>query len=114
MYKEINYSPKISRNMMGEPIPGNMMGEPIPGNMGEPIPGNHGVTHGRNSSCNIFSFYISDMSDTLKSLNMIDFTGPENSLQLSDDTLIMAEYENSLILKFRKIIWLCEKEVYHS
>ena len=86
MYEEINYSPKISRNMMGEPISAN-----------------HGVTQGRNSSCNIFSFYISDMSNSLKNLDIIDFTDPENCLQFADDTVIMAEYEDCLLLKFRKL-----------
>ena len=87
IYEEVNYSPKTSYNMMGQPISAD-----------------HGVTQGRNSSCNIFSFYISDMSEPLKNLNNHEFTEPENILQLADDTIILAENEDSLTLKFQKIL----------
>ena len=101
MGEHISANHGVTRNMMGEPIPAN---HGVTRNMmGEPIPANHGVTQGKNSSCNIFSFYISDMSNSLKNLDIIDFTDPENCLQLVDDTVIMAEYEDSFVLKFRKL-----------
>ena len=94
MYNEVNYSPKISNKMVGEAITTD-----------------HGVTQGRNSSCNIFSFYISDMCEPLKKQNdCIDFTEPENILQLADDTVILAEQEGSLVEKFAEIFKYTEKK----
>ena len=60
-----------------------------------------------------FPFYISDMSDPLKNLVIMDFTEPENCLQLSDDTLVMAEYEDAL--KFRKLFgYIYEEKVHYT
>ena len=69
--------------------------------MGDPITSNHGVTQGRNSSCNIFSYYISDMKIPVENLRFDDFTDPENLLQLGDDTIVFSEYLHSLSAKFR-------------
>ena len=58
MYREINYLPKLSDNLMGEAISADQ-----------------GVTQGRNSSANLFSFYISDMNGPLNDLAATDFIG---------------------------------------
>ena len=87
MYEKVNYLPKISDVKIGELIPAD-----------------HGVTQGRHSSCNIFSFYISDMKDHLKNLLINDFTEPENLLQLADDSVIMAENKETLSMKFERIL----------
>ena len=76
----------------------------------EQISADHGVTQGRHSSCNIFSFYISDMKESVRNLDIPDFTEPNHLLQLADDTLIMSEYEQSLALIFKKIFNYCERK----
>ena len=48
----------------------------------------------RHSLCSKFSFYISDMEESVCNLNIADFTEPNNLLQLVD------EYEQSLALIF--------------
>ena len=52
MYKETSYIPQIDRNRMGEEI-STMFG----------------VTQGKNSSCDIFSFYTSDMPNCFQQQN---------------------------------------------
>ena len=52
MYSIIHYLPKTSRNLMHD----------------DPIISKHGVTQGRNSSCNIFSYYISDSRKAMENL----------------------------------------------
>ena len=89
MYKEIRYHPKISSNLMDEPI------------LSE-----HGVTQGRNSSGNIFSYYISDMNEPMEGKGYVDFM-LANLLQLADDSLILAELIKSLLLKFSNVFGYC-------
>ena len=79
MYEKTFYVPKISENIIGGQIPAN-----------------HGIAQGKISSCNIFSFYISDMKDSVKDMNVSDFTELNNMLQLSDDTLIISDHTHSL------------------
>ena len=86
MYEKTFYVPKISENVIGEQIPAN-----------------HGIAQGKNSSCNIFSFYMSDMKDSVKDMNVSDFTEPNNMLQLADDTLIISEHTHSLAELFVRI-----------
>ena len=86
MYEKTFYVPKISENIMGEQIPAN-----------------HGIAQGKNSSCNIFSFYISDMKDSVKDVNVSDFTESNNMLQLADDTLIISVHTRSLAELFVRI-----------
>ena len=88
MYSIIHYLPKTSRNLMHD----------------DPIISKHGVTQGHNSYCNIFSYYISDSRKAMENLPYHeDFTNPENILQLADDTLILAEFINTLKLKFQAL-----------
>ena len=69
--------------------------------LGETITTSHGVTQGKNSSANLFSFYISDMS--IKVNENIDinkeFMRGHNVLQLADDSVLLAEDENAFIRK---------------
>ena len=63
--------------------------------LGDKIETKHGVTQGKQSSANFFSFYVSDMPDALK--NMIDdFMDPFNLAQLADDTATLASRIESL------------------
>ena len=72
------------------------------------IKADHGVTQGRHSSCNMFSFYISDTKGSLDIPYTMDFTHPNNLLQLADDALVMSENTESLILLFEKIFSYCK------
>ena len=93
MYQQVNYLPKISENLMGEPISSD-----------------HGVTQGRNSSASIFSFYTSDMNDPLEALNHTSFPDPDNMLQLADDTIILADSILSLCEKFDSLFSYAKKK----
>ena len=57
IYQSTSYLPKISYNMLG----------------GE-ITTFHGVTQGRTSSCNLFSFYVADMPECLFESSAVSFT----------------------------------------
>ena len=93
MYEKVLCLPKIDDNIMGKQLNAK-----------------HGVTQGKTSSRNIFSFYISDMSNQLKDMQVSDFTEPNNILQLDDDSLLMSEYERSLILLFKTIFNYAEQK----
>ena len=90
-YEYVYYQPEIEHNLMDEQIKAD-----------------HGVTQGRHSSCKIFSFYISDMKGSLDIPYTMDFTHPNNLLQLADDALVMSENTESLILLFEKIFSYCK------
>ena len=60
MYREMNYLPKLWDNLMVEIISADQ-----------------GVTQERNSSANLFSFYISDMNEPLNDLAATDFIDPQ-------------------------------------
>ena len=92
-YEEIIYLPKVENNFMGDGILSK-----------------HGVTQGRHSSCIIFLFYISDMNESLSDANVDDFTEPENNLQLADDSIILAEHDYTMALKFDKIFEYTKKK----
>ena len=51
------------------------------------------------------------MKESVRNVNIPDFTDPNNLLQLADDTLIMSEYEQSLALIFKKIFNYCGKKI---
>ena len=85
IYEKVSYVPKVD-NMMGREMDAN-----------------HGVTQGRHSSCNIFSFYTSDIINCIKDIQLPDFTNLFNILQLVDDTLLLSEYEHPLAILFEKI-----------
>ena len=57
--------------------------------LGDKIETKHGVTQGKVSSANLYSFYVSDMPDCLKD-NICDFMDPFNLAQLADDTATFA------------------------
>ena len=67
--------------------------------IGNTIETNSGVTQGKTSSSNVFSFFVSDMHKPLESLENCDYMDPMNLLQLADDTTVLAETTPS----FRKI-----------
>ena len=86
MYGESSYAPKLNENQLGKNITTN-----------------HGVTQGRKSSGNLFSYFISDMPQALNNASTTDFLDPYNLLQLADDTTLLAEHFLSLQLKFIKL-----------
>ena len=56
----------------------------------------HGVTQGKNSSADIFSFYVSDMHLELDVLQLGDSMGQLDLLRMTDDTTILADNFSSL------------------
>ena len=64
--------------------------------LGEGITSNYGVTQGRKSSANLFSFYLSDMSTAFDCDTNTDFMNPCIFAQLADDTSLYAEFLSSL------------------
>ena len=69
MYGESSYAPKLNECQLGKKITTN-----------------HGVTQGRRSSGNLFSYYISDMAKAVKTVPTNDFLDTFNMTQLADDT----------------------------
>ena len=80
------YYPKITNNRLGEGIVSE-----------------YGVTQGRKTSSNLFSFYLSDMSTAFINTRYNDFMQPCDFTQLADDTAIYAEYIESLRSKCKEI-----------
>ena len=78
MYTNTSYRPKVSDSMLGEAIPTK-----------------HGVTQGKKSSANLYSFFVSDMGTCLIKYTE-DFMDPTNLCQLADDTATAAESTNSM------------------
>ena len=72
MYSKTSYTPKISDSMLGDSIVTN-----------------HGVTQGKKSSANLYSFFVSDMGECLGEYDD-DFMDPANLCQLADDTAAFA------------------------
>ena len=72
MYVNTSYRPKVSESMLGESITTK-----------------HGVTQGKKSSADLYSFFVSDMSDCLRDYTN-DFMDPANLCQLADDTATAA------------------------
>ena len=58
----------------------------------------------KRSSGNLFSFYVSDMSSSVKNLDTKDFMDPHSVSQLADDTEFFADFLDSLRKKFRSIL----------
>ena len=96
MYLDTKYVPKISSNYIGDKISSN-----------------YGVTQGRKSSANIFSYYISDMAVCLRNLTVDDFMNPYCLLQLADDTSVLAESLHSLKVKFSALYEYSKKKYQH-
>ena len=80
MYSTTSYIPKLSEHQLGEEIKTN-----------------HGVIQGRTSSANLFSFYVSDLSEELRKLNLNEFMKSLDLVQLADDTAIVAESIESIV-----------------
>ena len=89
MYLDTSYVPKLSNSYIGYEIISNF-----------------GVTQGRKSSANLFSYYISDMGTCLSDLPKDDFMDPYCLLQLADDTNVLAESLKSLRIKIFCIVRL--------
>ena len=85
MYETTAYVPKLSQTRLGDRITTE-----------------HGVTQGKESSANLYSFYVSDMPSYLEHYRM-DFMDPLNLAQLADDTVTLASLTNSLCLKIRSL-----------
>ena len=83
MFKKTQYVPELKNNRFGSEISTST-----------------GVAQGRKSSSNIYSFYVSDMPKCTADINTEDFMDPSNVLQLADDTTLIAQSKESLILKF--------------
>ena len=69
MYIATEYLPKLKGNKLGKSIETK-----------------YGVTQGRKSSAPLFSFYVSDMSNSLLNNPTADFMDPYNIAQIADDT----------------------------
>ena len=82
MYLQTKYVPKISNTRIGDEITSDF-----------------GVTQGRKSSANLFSYYLSDMGVDLSKVET-DFMDPYSLLQLADDANLLAESLESLTIKF--------------
>ena len=93
MYSEIHYLPKTSKNHMDDPIISE-----------------HGVTQGRTSSGNLFSYYISDMSQPMDEKAYIDFM-IANLLQLADDSIVLADNLVSLANKLIDVLRYCRDKL---
>ena len=75
----------------------------------EEISTSSGVAQGRNSSPNIYSFYVSDMPSCMDTLDNFDFMDPYNLLQLADDTIVLAESAHSLQKKMHCLLEFSKK-----
>ena len=65
--------------------------------LGEPISAEHGVTQGRKSSTNLFSFAISCIPKAMLSQD-------NHVLQLADDASIISNSYNDLAIAFKQLI----------
>ena len=87
IYRDTKYITKISDSRMGNEITTD-----------------HGVTQGKNSSGNVFSFFVSDMQSHMERLETNDFMDPMSLLQLADDTSTIADNLTSFINKMLCLI----------
>ena len=86
MYSETSYVAKITENEVGPEIRTK-----------------HGLTQGKNSSASLFSYYISDMPDSISNINPADFFDPLNLFQVADDSTPLADSKESLVRKAIKV-----------
>ena len=86
MYRKSIYVPKVKDNLLGEMI--NTY---------------HGVTQGRRSSTNFFSFLIHDLPATVHTTRYDDFMEPHNIAQMADDTILASQFRDSLKSKFKSV-----------
>ena len=85
MYQTTAYVPKLSSTRLGERITTE-----------------HGVTQGKESSANLYSFYVSDMPCYLENFTS-DYMDPLKVIQLADDTATLACFIETLIEKIRAL-----------
>ena len=95
MYSNTAYTPKTSDSMLGEPISTK-----------------HGVTQGKKSSANLYSFFVSDMGECLSEFDE-DFMDPLNLCQLADDTAAFATTLETIGPKL-KALFVYSKENHQS
>ena len=96
MYVYTSYRPKISETMLGESIKTK-----------------HGVTQGKKSSANLYSFFVSDMSTCLKDYND-DFMDPANLCQLADDTATAAASSRTMGQKLGSLFLYSDENGQHA
>ena len=70
--------------------------------IGSEITTSFGVAQGRNSSPDIYSFFVSDMPRCTDEIENTDFMDPFDMAQLADDTIILAEKWKSFKDKLNK------------
>ena len=85
MYQTTAYVPKISNTQLGDRITTD-----------------HGVTQGKESSANLYSFYVSDMPTYVEHFTT-DFMDPLNLVQLADDTATLASFTMTLCQKIKAL-----------
>lgn len=79
--------------------------------IGEEIKTSHGVAQGRNSSPDLYSFYVSDMPNCTNDIETNDFMKNDDIAQLADDTAMLAELfttfkeKTSCLLKYSKSLY---------
>ena len=86
IYKNTSYVPQTTNEQMGEEIYTS-----------------YGVTQGRSSSANLFSYYISDMIKNVEDPHVQDLYMLFCLLQLADDTTIFAENSDTFRERAHKI-----------
>ena len=86
MYLETAYTPKLSKNLIGDEITTKF-----------------GVTQGRKTSGTLYACTISDMPNSIHTVVTNDFMDPNCLAQVADDTSIIAETLESLKMKFQGI-----------
>ena len=91
MYDGIIYTPKINNNSYGNSIMTR-----------------HGVTQGRKTSPNFFSFNISNMHEAISIPTT--FLKDVNLLQLADDTTLLAETSENLTDLFKQVLKYSSKK----
>ena len=64
----------------------------------------YGVAQGRHTSPNLYSFFVSDMPLCTNELIGEGFMDPFNIAQLADDTIILAEKQESLREKIHSLL----------
>ena len=85
-YRETFYAPKVNSSQLGTYITSK-----------------HGVTQGKRSSANLFSFFVSDMGTNINRIGN-DFFGLLSLIQLADDTMLIAESSQLLRRKLVAIL----------
>ena len=91
IYQTTAYVPKISNTQLGDRITTE-----------------HGVTQGKESSANLYSFYVSDMPACMEHFTA-DFMDPLNLVQLADDTATVASLTMTLCEKIRALFGYSDK-----